>query len=146
MVENEIMKMVESGGIIALLIAGVFLLFKTSKTLYEGRIQDLRESKLNRQQLDLIGDKIDAVISEIKSSKEAIVTELQKQHLVSESNSTNQLAMIRMLEQLANTKLDKIEKDLLEVKSSARDTQSILQNIRAASAARRQENNIKLRD
>lgn len=146
MVENEIMKMVESGGIIALLIAGVFLLFKTSKTLYEGRIQDLRESKLNRQQLDLIGDKIDAVISEIKSSKEAIVTELQKQHLVSESNSNNQLAMIRMLEQLANTKLDKIEKDLLEVKSSARDTQSILQNIRAASAARRQENNIKLRD
>ncbi|WP_141082248.1 hypothetical protein [Campylobacter devanensis] len=144
--ENEIMKMVESGGIIALLIAGVFLLFKTSKTLYEGRIQDLRESKLNRQQLDLVGDKIDAVISEIKSSKEAIVTELQKQHLVSESNSTNQLAMIRMLEQLANTKLDKIEKDLLEVKSSARDTQSILQNIRAASAARRQENNIKLRD
>lgn len=146
MMENEIMKMVESGGIIALLIAGVFLLFKTSKTLYEGRIQDLRESKLNRQQLDLIGDKIDGAISEIKSSKEAIVTELQKQHLVSESNSTNQLAMIRMLEQLANTKLDKIEKDLLEVKSSARDTQSILQNIRAASAARRQENNIKLRD
>ena len=146
MMENEIMKMVESGGIIALLTAGVFLLFKTSKTLYEGRIQDLRESKLNRQQLDLIGDKIDGAISEIKSSKEAIVTELQKQHLVNESNSTNQLAMIRMLEQLANTKLDKIEKDLLEVKSSARDTQSILQNIRAASAARRQENNIKLRD
>lgn len=146
MVENEIMKMVESGGIIALLVVGVFFLFKTSKTLYEGRIQDLRESKLNRQQLDLIGDKIDGAISEIKSSKEAIVTELQKQHLVSESNSTNQLAMIRMLEQLANTKLDKIEKDLLEVKSSARDTQSILQNIRAASAARRQENNIKLRD
>ncbi|WP_236863669.1 hypothetical protein [Campylobacter devanensis] len=144
--ENEVLKMVESGGIIALLTAGVFLLFKTSKTLYEGRIQDLRESKLNRQQLDLVGDKIDAAISEIKSSKEAIVTELQKQHLVSESNSTNQLAMIRMLEQLANTKLDKIEKDLLEVKSSARDTQSILQNIRAASAARRQENNIKLRD
>ena len=144
--ENEVLKMVESGGIIALLIAGVFLLSKTSKTLYEGRIQDLRESKLNRQQLDLIGDKIDGAISEIKSSKEAIVTELQKQHLVSESNSTNQLTMIKMLEQLANTKLDKIEKDLLEVKSSARDTQSILQNIRAASAARRQENNIKLRD
>ena len=146
MMENEVLKAVESGGIIALLIVGVFFLFKTSKTLYEGRIQDLRESKLNRQQLDLIGDKIDGAISEIKSSKEAIVTELQKQHLVSESNSTNQLAMIRMLEQLANTKLDKIEKDLLEVKSSARDTQSILQNIRAASAARRQENNIKLRD
>ncbi|WP_141081100.1 hypothetical protein [Campylobacter devanensis] len=144
--ENEVLKMVESGGIIALLTAGVFLLFKTSKTLYEGRIQDLRESKLNRQQLDLVGDKIDAAISEIKSSKEAIVTELQKQHLVSESNSTNQLAMIRMLEQLANTKLDKIENDLIEVKNSTRDTQSILQNIRAASAARRQENNIKLRD
>ncbi|WP_086239249.1 hypothetical protein [Campylobacter sp. P091] len=146
MMENEVLKMVESGGIIALLTAGVFLLFKTSKTLYEGRIQDLRESKLNRQQLDLVGDKIDAAISEIKSSKEAIVTELQKQHLVSESNSTNQLAMIRMLEQLANTKLDKIENDLIEVKNSTRDTQSILQNIRAASAARRQENNIKLRD
>ncbi|WP_141081974.1 hypothetical protein [Campylobacter porcelli] len=144
--ENEVLKMVESGGIIALLIVGVFFLFKTSKTLYEGRIQDLRESKLNRQQLDLVGDKIDAAISEIKSSKEAIVTELQKQHLVSESNSTNQLAMIRMLEQLANTKLDKIENDLIEVKNSTRDTQSILQNIRAASAARRQENNIKLRD
>lgn len=146
MMENEVLKAVESGGIIALLIVGVFFLFKTSKTLYEGRIQDLRESKLNRQQLDLVGDKIDAAISEIKSSKEAIVTELQKQHLVSESNSTNQLAMIRMLEQLANTKLDKIENDLIEVKNSTRDTQSILQNIRAASAARRQENNIKLRD
>ncbi len=146
MMENEVLKAVESGGIIALLIVGVFFLFKTSKTLYEGRIQDLRESKLNRQQLDLVGDKIDAVISEIKSSKEAIVTELQKQHLVSESNSTNQLAMIRMLEQLANTKLDKIENDLIEVKNSTRDTQSILQNIRAASATRRQENNIKLRD
>ena len=140
------MKMVESGGIIALLVVAVVSFFKIAKMLYEGRIQDLRESKLNRQQLDLVGDKIDAAISEIKSSKEAIVTELQKQHLVNESNSTNQLAMIRMLEQLANTKLDKIEKDLLEVKSSARDTQSILQNIRAASAARRQENNIKLRD
>lgn len=146
MMESEVLKAVESGGIIALLVVAVVSFFKIAKMLYEGRIQDLRESKLNRQQLDLVGDKIDAVISEIKSSKEAIVTELQKQHLVSESNSTNQLAMIRMLEQLANTKLDKIEKDLLEVKSSARDTQSILQNIRAASAARRQENNIKLRD
>lgn len=146
MVENEIMKMVESGGIIALLVVAVVSFFKIAKMLYEGRIQDLRESKLNRQQLDLVGDKIDAAISEIKSSKEAIVTELQKQHLVSESNSTNQLAMIRMLEQLANTKLDKIENDLIEVKNSTRDTQSILQNIRAASAARRQENNIKLRD
>ena len=146
MMENEIMKMVESGGIIALLVVAVVSFFKIAKMLYEGRIQDLRESKLNRQQLDLVGDKIDAAISEIKSSKEAIVTELQKQNLVSESSSTNQLAMIRMLEQLANTKLDKIEKDLLEVKSSAKDTQSILQGIRATQAARRQENNIKLRD
>ncbi|WP_086293676.1 hypothetical protein [Campylobacter porcelli] len=146
MVENELIKMVESGGIVALLVVGIVASFKISKMLYEGRIQDLRESKLNRQQLDLVGDKIDAAISEIKSSKEAIVTELQKQHLVSESNSTNQLAMIRMLEQLANTKLDKIENDLIEVKNSTRDTQSILQSIRSAQAARRQENNIKLRD
>ena len=146
MVENEVLKAVESGGIIALLIAGVFFLFKTSKILYEGRIQDLKESKLNRQHIDLVTDKIDEAISEIKASKEAIVTELQKQHLVSESNSTNQLTMIKMLEQLANTKLDKIEKDLLEVKNSTRDTQSILQGIRSAQAARRQENNIKLRD
>lgn len=146
MMENEVLKAVESGGIVALLIAGVFFLFKTSKILYEGRIQDLKESKLNRQHIDLVTDKIDDAISEIKASKEAIVTELQKQHLISESNSTNQMAMIRMLEQLANTKLDKIEKDLLEVKSSTRDTQSILQGIRSAQAARRQENNIKLRD
>lgn len=146
MIENEVLKAVESGGIIALLIAGVFFLFKTSKILYEGRIQDLKESKLNRQHIDLVTNKIDDVISEVKASKEAIVTELQKQHLISESNSTNQTAMIRMLEQLANTKLDKIEKDLLEVKSSTRDTQSILQGIRSAQAARRQENNIKLRD
>lgn len=146
MLENEVLKAVESGGIIALLIAGVFFLFKTSKILYEGRIQDLKESKLNRQHIDLVTNKIDDAISEIKASKEAIVTELQKQHLISESNSTNQTAMIRMLEQLANTKLDKIENDLIEVKNSTRDTQSILQNIRAASAARRQENNIKLRD
>lgn len=144
--ENEVLKMVESGGIIALLIAGVFFLSKTSKTLYEGRMQDLKESKLNRQHIDLVCDKIDDAISEIKSSKEAIVTELQKQHLVSESNSTNQLTMIKMLEQLANTKLDKIENDLIEVKNSTRDTQSILQGIRAAQVARKQENNIKLRD
>ena len=146
MMENEVLKAVESGGIIALLIAAVVSSFKISKMLYEGRIQDLRESKLNRQHIDLVTEKIDDAISEIKSSKEAIVTELLKQHLVSESNSTNQLTMIKMLEQLANTKLDKIEKDLLEVKSSARDTQSILQGIRSAQAARRQENNIKLRD
>lgn len=146
MMENEVLKAVESGGIIALLIAAVVFSFKISKMLYEGRIQDLRESKLNRQHVDLVAEKIDEAISEIKSSKEAIVTELQKQHLISESNSTNQLTMIKMLEQLANTKLDKIEKDLLEVKSSTRDTQSILQGIRSAQAARRQENNIKLRD
>ena len=146
MMESEVLKAVESGGIIALLIAAVVSSFKISKMLYEGRIQDLRESKLNRQHVDLVAEKIDEAISEIKSSKEAIVTELQKQHLVSESNSTNQLTMINMLEKLANTKLDKIEKDLLEVKSSTRDTQSILQGIRSAQAARRQENNIKLRD
>ena len=140
------MKMVESGGIIALLVVGVFFLFKTSKILYEGRIQDLKESKLNRQHIDLVCDKIDGAISEIKSSKEAIVTELQKQHLISESNSANQQAMIRMLEQLANTKLDKIENDLIEVKNSTRDTQSILQGIRSAQLARKQENNIKLRN
>lgn len=142
---EDLLKLIDSGGVVALLIVAVFSFFKIAKMLYEGRIQDLRESKLNRQQIDLVGDKIDAAISEIKSSKEAIVTELQKQHLISESNSTNQLAMIRMLEQLANNKLDKIEKDLLEVKSSTRDTQSILQNIRTAQAARKQEN-IKLRN
>ena len=51
-----------------------------------------------------------------------------------------------MLEQLANTKLDKIENDLIEVKNSTRDTQSILQGIRSVQLARKQENNIKLRD
>lgn len=144
--ENELVKMVESGGIVALLVVGIVASFKISKMLYEGRIQDLRESKLSRQHVDLVAEKIDGAISEIKSSKEAIVTELQKQHLVSESNSTNQLTMIKMLEQLANTKLDKIENDLIEVKNSTRDTQSILQGIRAAQVARKQENNIKLRD
>lgn len=143
---EELFKLVDSGGVIALLIAAVISFFKISKILYEGRIQDLRESKLNRQQVDLVAEKIDAAISEIKSSKEAIVTELQKQHLVNESNSSNQLAMIRMLEQLANTKLDKIEKDLIEVKSSTRDTQTLLQGIRSAQAAKKQENNIKLRN
>lgn len=146
MVDNEVLKAVESGGIIALLIVAVVSFFKIAKMLYEGRIQDLRESKLNRQQVDLVADKIDGAIIEIKSSKEAIVTELQKQYLVGESNSSNQLAMIRMLEQLANAKLDKIENDLIEVKNSTKNTQSILQSIRSAQAARRQENNIKLRD
>lgn len=146
MVDTEVLKAVESGGIIALLIVAVVSFFKIAKMLYEGRIQDLRESKLNRHQVDLVADKIDGAIIEIKASKEAIVTELQKQHLVSESNSANQLAMIRMLEQLANTKLDKIENDLIEVKNSTKSTQSILQSIRSAQAARRQENNIKLRD
>ncbi|KGT36602.1 hypothetical protein [Campylobacter fetus] len=136
MIENEFLKTVESGGIVALLIVAVVSFFKIAKMLYEGRIQDLKESKLNRQHIDSVCDKIDEAISEVKSSREAIVSELQKQHLVNENNSTNQLAMIKMLEQLANTKLNKIEKDLLEVKSSTKDTQSILQGIRAAKAAR----------
>lgn len=146
MLENEFIKMVESGGIIALLIVAVISFFKIAKMLYEGRIQDLKESKLNRQHIDSVCDKIDEAISEVKSSREAIVSELQKQHLVSENNSTNQLAMIKMLEQLANTKLNKIEKDLLEVKSSTKDTQSILQDIKASQAAKRQENSVGLRN
>lgn len=146
MAESELLKVIESGGIIGLLIVAVVAFFKIAKMLYEGRIKDLRESKLNRQQVDLVADKIDEAINEIKSSKEAIVSELQKQNLVSESNSTNQLAMIRMLEQLANSKLDKIEKDLIEVKNSTKDTQYILHNIKAAGAAKRQESHIRLRD
>jgi GTPase involved in cell partitioning and DNA repair len=142
--ENDIMKVIESGGIVALLVVGLIGSFKISRTLYEGRMQDLKESKLNRQHIDLVCDKIDGAISEIKTSKDAIVTELQKQHLISESNSTNQQAMIKMLEQLANTKLDKIENDLIEVKNSTRNTQSILQGIRSAQLARKQEN-IRLR-
>ena len=145
MADNELLKIIESGGIIALLIAGVFLLSKTSKMLYEGRIQDLRESKLQLQHIDLVGEKMDEAIIEIKSSKEAIVLELQKQYLISESNSKHQLEMCKMLEQLANNKLDKVEKDLEEVKNSTRETQTLLQNIRAAQAARKQENNIKLK-
>lgn len=143
--DNELLKVIESGGIIALLITGVFFLFKTSKMLYEGRIQDLRESKLNLQHIDLVGEKMDEAISEIKSSKEAIVLELQKQYLISESNSKHQLEMCKMLEQLANNKLDKVEKDLAEVKNSTRETQTLLQNIRSAQAARIQESNIKLK-
>ena len=142
---EELFKLIDSGGIIALLIVAVVSFFKISKMLYEGRIQDLRESKLNCQQVDLVAEKIDEAISEIKSSKEAIITELQKQYLVSESNSANQLTMIKMLEQLANIKLDKIEKDLIEVKSSTRDTQTLLQGISSAQAARKQET-IKLRN
>ena len=144
--DNELLKILESGGIIALLITGVFFLFKTSKMLYEGRIQDLRESKLNLQHIDLVGEKMDQAIMEIKSSKEAIVLELQKQYLIIENNFKHQLEMCKMLEQLANNKLDKVEKDLEEVKNSTRETQTLLANIRASQLARKQENNIKLRD
>ena len=144
--DNELLKILESGGIIALLITGVFFLSKTSKFLYEGRIQDLRESKLQLQHIDLVGEKMDQAIMEIKSSKEAIVVELQKQYLISENNFKHQLEMCKMLEQLANNKLDKIEKDLVDVKSSTRETQSLLQNIRSAQLARKQESNIKLKN
>ena len=143
--DNELLKILESGGTITFLIAGMFGLFKISKMLYEGRIQDLRESKLQLQHIDLVGEKMDQAIIEIKSSKEAIVLELQKQYLINESNSKHQLEMCKMLEQLANNKLDKVEKDLEEVKNSTRETQTLLQNIRAAQVARIQDNNIKLR-
>ena len=146
MVDNELLKILESGGIITFLIAAVFGFFKISKFLYEGRIQDLRESKLQLQHIDLVGEKMDEAIIEIKSSKEAIVVELQKQYLISENNFKHQLEMCKMLEQLANNKLKKIEEDLGQVKNSTKETQSLLQNIRSAQAARRQENNIKLRD
>lgn len=143
--DNELLKILESGGIIALLITGVFFLFKTSKFLYEGRIQDLRESKLQLQHIDLVGEKMDQAIIEIKSSKEAIVVELQKQYLISENNFKHQLEMCKMLEQLANNKLKKIEEDLSQVKNSTKETQSLLQSIRSAQVARIQDSNIKLR-
>ena len=144
--DNELLKILDSGGTITFLIVVMFTLFKISKFLYEGRIQDLRESKLQLQHIDLVGEKMDQAIMEIKSSKEAIVLELQKQYLISENNFKHQLEMCKMLEQLANNKLDKVEKDLAEVKSSTRETQSLLQNIRSAQLARKQENNIKIKD
>lgn len=143
--DNELLKILESGGIITFLIAAVFGFFKISKFLYEGRIQDLRESKLQLQHIDLVGEKMDQAIIEIKSSKEAIVVELQKQSLISENNFKHQLEMCKMLEQLANNKLKKIEEDLGQVKNSTKETQSLLQSIRAAQVARIQDNNIKLR-
>lgn len=143
--DNELLKILESGGIITFLIAAVFGFFKISKFLYEGRIQDLRESKLQLQHIDLVGEKMNQAIIEIKSSKEAIVGELQKQSLISENNFKHQLEMCKMLEQLANNKLKKIEEDLGQVKNSTKETQSLLQSIRAAQVARIQDNNIKLR-
>ena len=121
--DNELLKILESGGIITFLIAAVFAFFKISKMLYEGRIQDLRESKLQLQHIDLVGEKMDQAIMEIKSSKEAIVVELQKQYLISENNFKHQLEMCKMLEQLANNKLKKIEEDLGQVKNSNKEKQ-----------------------
>ena len=143
--DNELLKILESGGIITFLIAAMFPLFKISKMLYEGRIQDLRESKLHLKHIDLVGEKMDQAIMEIKSSKEAIVVELQKQYLISENNFKHQLEMCKMLEQLANNKLKKIEEDLGQVKNSTKETQSLLQSIRAAQIARIKDSNIKLR-
>ena len=114
--------------------------------LYEGRIQDLRESKLQLQHIDLVGEKMDQAIMEIKSSKEAIVVELQKQYLISENNFKHQLEMCKMLEQLANNKLKKIEEDLSQVKNSTKETQSLLQSIRSAQLARIKDSNIKLKN
>ena len=145
MVESEFIKLIESGGVIGLLVVGLVAFFKIAKMLYEGQVNDLRESKLNRKHIDNIAEKIEEAIIEIRSNKEAIVHELEKQSVLNENNSSHQLSMIRMLEQLANNKLDKIENDLIEVRNSTRDTQEILRNIRAAQAARKQENNIKLR-
>lgn len=107
--DNELLKILESGHTTTFLIAAVFGFFKISKFLYEGRIQDLRESKLQLQHIDLVGENMDQAIIEIKSSKEAIVVELQKQYLISENNFKHQLEMCKMLEQLANNKLKKIE-------------------------------------
>ena len=143
--DNELLEILNSGGIITFLIGAVFGFFKISKFLYEGRIQDLRESKLQLQHIDLVGEKMDQAIIEIKSSKEAIVVELQKQYLISENNFKHQLEMCKMLEQLANNKLKKIEEDLGQVKNSTKETQSLLQNIRSAQVARIQDSNIKLR-
>ena len=144
--DNELLKILESGGTITFLIAGMYGLFKISKILYEGRIQDLRESKLQLQHIDLVGEKMDQAIMEIKSSKEAIVLELQNQYKISENNFKHQLEMCKMLEQLANNKLDKVEKDLADVKSSTRETQSLLQSIRSAQVARIKDSNIKLKN
>ena len=144
--DNELLKILESGGIITFLIAAVFAFFKISKMLYEGRIQDLRESKLQLQHIDLVGEKMDQAIMEIKSSKEAIVVELQKQYLISENNFKHQLEMCKMLEQLANNKLKKIEEDLGQVKNSTKETQSLLQSIRSAQLVRIKDSNIKLKN
>lgn len=55
--DNELLKILESGHTTTFLIAAVFGFFKISKMLYEGRIQDLRESKLQLQHIDLVGEK-----------------------------------------------------------------------------------------
>lgn len=144
--DNELLKILESGGTMTFLIAGMFGLFKISKILYEGRIQDLRESKLQLQHIDLVGEKMDQAIMEIKSSKEAIVLELQNQYKISENNFKHQLEMCKMLEQLANNKLKKIEEDLSQVKNSTKETQSLLQSIRSAQIARIKDSNIKLKN
>ena len=81
----------------------------------------------------------------MKYSKESIGVELQKQYLISENNCKHQLEMCKMLEQLANNKLKKIEEDLGQVKNSTKETQSLLQSIRSAQVARIQDSNIKLR-
>lgn len=145
MMENEVLKAVESGGVIGLLIIGLIATAKIAKLLYDNQILALKEGKLNLQHLEKVAEKVSEVNIEIQESTQKITNELEKQSLLAQSASTHHATLIKMLETIAIDKLQKVEDDLAEVKNNSKVVKELLIGARQRQLATK-EQNIRLKE
>ena len=143
--EDSILKVIESGGVIGLLIIGLIATAKIAKLLYDNQILALKEGKLNMQHLEKVAEKVSEVKIEIQESTQKITNELEKQSLLAQSASTHHATLIKMLETIAIDKLQKVEDDLAEVKNNSKVVKELLIGARQRQLATK-EQNIRLKE
>ena len=143
--EDSILKVIESGGVIGLLIIGLIATAKIAKLLYDNQILALKEGKLNLQHLEKVAEKVSEVKIEIQESTQKITNELEKQSLLAQSASTHHATLIKMLETIAIDKLQKVEDDLAEVKNNSKVVKELLIGARQRQLATK-EQNIRLKE
>lgn len=143
--EDNLLKLIESGGVVGLLIVGLVATAKIAKLLYDNQILALKEGKLNLQHLEKVAEKVGEVKTEIQESTQKIRGELEKQSLLAQSASSHHAALIKMLETIAIDKLQKVEDDLVEVKNNSEVVKELLIGARKRQLAAK-EQNIRLKE
>lgn len=143
--EDNVLKVIESGGVVGLLIIGLITTAKIAKLLYDNQILALKEGKLNLQHLEKVAEKVGEVKTEIQESTQQIKGELEKQSLLAQSASSHHATLIKMLERIATDKLQKVENDLIEVKNNSEVVKELLIGARQRQLAAK-EQNIRLKE